>query len=130
MQKEGRLHKMLDSVKAKLILPIAGLILLSGCYSVVNVERMGARKVPHVYLRDSDRDGVPDIYDSRPFTYDFPIRVGPYHPYPFWPGYQFSPKVKKYIKPPVKVKIKTKERTSDTNKLRNNNGERSSKGRR
>ncbi|PJE81260.1 hypothetical protein COU58_03445 [Candidatus Pacearchaeota archaeon CG10_big_fil_rev_8_21_14_0_10_32_42] len=126
MQIKGGLHKILDSVKTNIIIPIAGLILFSGCYSVVNVEKAEVRKVPYIYLRDSDRDGIPDIYDARPFIYDFPIRVGPHYPYHIQPWYHFPSDVKRYIKPKVKIK----ERTPDTRKLRNNNGERDPKRKR
>lgn len=128
MQNESRLRKIIDSFRAKVILPIAGLILLSGCYSVIHIEKAEVKRTPHVYLRDSDRDGIPDIYDARPYHYDFPRKYGPHHPYHIYPWYQFHPEVKKYIKP----EVKQKERTKDTRKLRNNSGERGSgkKGRR
>jgi hypothetical protein len=116
--------KILDSLKAKLILPVAGLILLSGCYTFVGKYSPSQKRPAYIYLHDSDGDGIPDLYDPHPYFYDLPFLVKPYpyyHPY-FHQGRSF-------YSPPPKVKIETKkypvkERKDNIQRLRDNSGDR------
>ncbi|MDP3966556.1 MAG: hypothetical protein Q8Q04_03430 [archaeon] len=120
----------LKGLLSKLILPVVGMAFISGCFTYIGLSKKEPKfEINYNFLRDWDGDGIPDIYDIHPYFYDYPLLNRPYHNphfHPMNPWYHTPPDKTDYKKSPPKVE----ERKKDTKRLRDNSGERNSKGRR
>ncbi|NCN51708.1 hypothetical protein GW931_01735 [archaeon] len=140
MEKEGNLSKIVSSFKSKLLVPVLAAFMFAGCYTsfkTIEVEVSQPRDKTILY-RDSDRDGIPDIYDANPYFYDrspnsfiwfniyqqnFPLHnkfIRPWERY-YHPKKDWKPKPKYNSQPRYNRDAgKTKLRNNDGNRGRNN----------
>jgi len=139
MEKEGKLSKIASSfksnLKSKLLIPALAAFMFAGCYTsfkTIEVEVSQPRNKTYLF-RDTDRDGIPDIYDAHPYFYDrspngfmwfkiyhqdFPVYNKNLRP---WERYS-SPK--NNWKPKPKYNFPRDNRDAGKIKLRNNDGSR------
>src|SRR5690606_27780116 len=103
---------------SKIALTLAGMTFVSGCYTHVYLKEETPRLKNHIYLLDSDIDGIPNIFDP---VYNPPFYNWHYKHYPYIQNkhYYHSHQDKTKVITP-KPNLKIKERSKETKSLRNN----------